>query len=496
MRRLANSGRVSQALALCEAVFSQRPDLLDAHRHPIYFKESLRFNLLLGDVATAQSFAGRLQPLLRPNDAAVQILLARHHVAAADHDAARVAWRAALARDPNCAEAREWLTLDARDSMSSGIGGLAELTWSDCADLSRFGDEPGDVRLHLFPPLSQPAGLPLAYEAMLPEQVRRDYHARDPAPGGIVHAVGDCVLTGISVLVRGDRVVLPEDVLPDYFVRPLTRRPHALEGSRFGALGTEGSECLRLDVPVATAVHGYPIWGHFLFEMLPRLWLLGVLARLGRAFPLLLPTNAPPWLTAIATGIVGAERIIGYDPIRQYVAAPRFIVPTMMQRDWRLHPAFNLLAADLHARFALPDRDDTPRRIYLSRVRHDGARRLLNEEAVEETLAAMGFAIVHLQTMSFAEQLLLWRNCDVVVSECNSALHGALFAPAGTRVVALNCYDYLQASIARTRGQRVWFIPPEDGAWRDASGGGDRRNFSVDCERLRRTVHAVLDGAP
>lgn len=483
-------------MALCERVFGPRPGLLDAYGHPIHAKESLRYCLLLGDLQRALVFGERLQAALRANDPAVQVLLARHHAAAGDRDAARAAWQAALARDPGCAEARQWLARETRDAAAAAIGGPAELRFADCADLARFGAQTGDARLTLFAPLSPPDGPDLPDAAALPERVTREYCARDPAPGGIVHAVGDCVLTGAGVLVRGDRIVLPDDVLPDYLAIPLSRRPQELDGRRFGALGRPDCESLRLDAPVAVALHGQFIWGHFLFEMLPRLYLLSVLARMGRAFPLLMPTTAPDWARTIAAGMIGEARFIAHDPDRQCVAAPRFILPGMMQRDWLLHPAFNLMVADLHARFALQGPAEPARRIYLSRARVDTARRLLNEEAVERTLAGLGFAIVHPQQMRFAEQLRLWRGCDVVVGECNSALHGAVFAPATTRVVALNCFGSLQASIARTRGQRVWFVPPDDGVWRTPSDAGEARNFSIDCRRLRETVLRVLDGAP
>ncbi len=65
-------------------------------------------------------------------------------------------------------------------------------------------------------------------------------------------------------------------------------------------------------------------------------------------------------------------------------------------------------------------------------------RRFANEAAVTEILAREGVEILHPEAMSFAEQVRLFARRRVVAGSLGSALHTALFAPPGRRVVALS----------------------------------------------------------
>jgi capsular polysaccharide biosynthesis protein len=374
-------------------------------------------------------------------------------------------------------------------------GGLEPVTFEPTADLGGFALRGRDERLVLFPPIAPPPAIPLYAEATLDAAIVARHHRPLMPPEVAVYALTGFRLGSTGLLARGERFFHREDCLPNYFLGWLTPFPHNLPGDFGGSLDLPAAEVIRLDQPLAVAFHPNLVWGHFLVEVLPRLFLVNLLGRMGRRIPLAAPAEAPDWAKRFAVTYGGPGGVLWYEPKRQMVTAPAFVVPGMMQVDWVLHPIFNLLVSDLIARCGLAEDvvPDGPRRLYLSRARFWGAKRLLNEPEVEEMLRGLGFAVVHPETLSFPDQMRLFRAAEVIVAEYGSVLHNALFARPGTRVVAINRHNWLQGEIARIRRQFLAYVPPSDGVWRDPSTPEEARNFTVDIAKLRQTVQAVLE---
>lgn len=494
IRRLAAIGQASAGLALCEAYFGQRRDIVDEYRHPIYLKESVRLSLLMNDVERAHAFAQNLQPAIAPADPCIQVLFARHFTKIADRERARAEWRAALARDPRNNEAQKWLADDAAREGVAPIGGLAPIASVPSHDLAGFATGDADHRLTLFPALLPPRGAAPWAEVALPANAGRVFDADQTPPAGEVHALAGATLTGAGFLIRDRRFLAPEGVFPDYLHARMRLEPHDFEPDFFGALDRRDVEILTSDAPLAVALHPNLVWGHFLLEMLPRLFLIGQLDGMGRSFTLAVPSNCRDWVKQMVALYVPAARTMSFDPRRQCIAAPFFIAPTMMQNGAVLSPVFNLLVSDLLARCGVPENGAVsgPERIYLSRSRFQGGHRLLNEAEVEATLGRMDFTIVHPETLSFAEQVRICHGARIIVGEYSSALHNALFARRGARVVALSWINQFQEAIARVRSQSLAFVQPDDGVWRNGSFKGERRNFRIDPAALRRTVERML----
>lgn len=94
-----------------------------------------------------------------------------------------------------------------------------------------------------------------------------------------------------------------------------------------------------------------------------------------------------------------------------------------------------LLPAWYRQRFGLPDRPGR-RKLYLSRAGTD-RRRVLNEGALVERLAARGFEAVHPERLSVREQVALFAEASHIVAPTGAALTNMLYAPPGARVVAI-----------------------------------------------------------
>lgn len=374
-------------------------------------------------------------------------------------------------------------------------GGLEPVTFQPTADLATFALRGCNESLTLFPPLGAPTALPLHAEATLDAAVVARHHRAGTPPAVAAYALAGFRLGGGGLLLREGRFFHRPDCQPNYFLNWIGPRPHALPPDFVGALDLVGAELLRLDQPIAIAFHPNLVWGHFLVEILPKLFLVNLLGRLGRPIPLAVPAEAPEWAKRFAVTYGAPGGLLWYDPKRQVITAPAFVVPSMMQVEWTLSPVFNLLVSDLIARCGLAEDivPDGPRRLYLSRARFWGAKRLLNEPEVEALMRDLGFTVVHPETLSFPEQMRLFRAAEVIVAEYGSVLHNALFARPGTRVIAINRHNWLQGEIARIRRHSLAYIPPSDGVWRDPSTPGDARNFTVELTVLRHVVEAVLE---
>lgn len=128
-------------------------------------------------------------------------------------------------------------------------------------------------------------------------------------------------------------------------------------------------------------------------------------------------------------------------------------------------------------------------RVYLSRAAAF-KRRIVNESAVMEALAARGFRIVQSERMPFREQVRLCSTADVLVSNHGAGMTNMLFLREGAKVLELrhetdavnNCYFTLASAI----GLKYWFQgcspahPTEDPHTADIIVDVDRLTGSLD----------------
>jgi len=89
------------------------------------------------------------------------------------------------------------------------------------------------------------------------------------------------------------------------------------------------------------------------------------------------------------------------------------------------------------------------KRIFISRNDVPNARRILNEDQIFQLLAKKGFERYQLGKMSVLEQILLFYNAEIVVSEQGSGLTNSLFCKSETLVIEVfqklidNCFWWI-----------------------------------------------------
>lgn len=119
----------------------------------------------------------------------------------------------------------------------------------------------------------------------------------------------------------------------------------------------------------------------------------------------------------------------------------------------------------------LPPRNETPRRIYISR-RSSNMRLLVNEAALERALAARGFVIVHPEVLPVKVQVELFRGARVILGATGAGLANALFAAPEACVIEILPANF-SAGWLRDLCFRVgcdwrgWFTPSPLTGWRE-----------------------------
>jgi capsular polysaccharide biosynthesis protein len=91
-------------------------------------------------------------------------------------------------------------------------------------------------------------------------------------------------------------------------------------------------------------------------------------------------------------------------------------------------------------RFAAPPKDSAYRnvkRLYVSRRDVQDGRPLLNEDEVVTRLTAMGFTEIFPGRFSYAEEMHLFQNAEIIVGPFGSGMANIMFCQPGSRIVIL-----------------------------------------------------------
>ena len=301
----------------------------------------------------------------------------------------------------------------------------------------------------------------------------------DKLPPINVYAVADAVFGGNGLIRVGDQIFARADAIPGYY--------HEVFHVWYKNLLGDGEEVVVFSEPVASIVQPNWVYGHVILEMLPKMYLVDLLALLGRKFRVVVTKQAPPFLREIVSLYVNDRDVFYYDPEKQKIKAPFIIVPSMMNWNYRMHPAMNLLIDDLIARCRKQEKTLGFACVFLSRSRLSKAQeqRLADPVSIEAIFARHGFEIVHPQEMNFKQQVLMYADADVIAGVAGSALHNSLFQKRGGTVISIGTRNDIQGKLTAFRGQALHFIDPPDGeraaASPPADGADDKPTRSLDA---------------
>ncbi len=315
------------------------------------------------------------------------------------------------------------------------------------------------------------------------ELAAKYYRLSELGPAGVWSS--DALVVGPGLLLRtldGALVKAP----------PLNWVEHHIDVAlgRIGGLTGEAPAALDADA-VLMMTGGYPIYGHWLADILPRLILLD---RAGYGLDqliFLVPADVPDFALRLLD-------LIGIDTTRLHflngpVRPRRLLMPTFPHNGLQFMglaaDGFRLLQARVSARHGRLESAGNPARILVSRQGY-GSRPLKNRADFEALAEEFGFVRVAPQSLPLIEQLRLFGSAQAILGEYGSGLHNAIFSQAGTVVAAvrgtLEHPAFLQSGIGDALQQPTGYI---------FGSCGDHVNhpdFEVDLDAVRDCLRVVF----
>jgi hypothetical protein len=280
------------------------------------------------------------------------------------------------------------------------------------------------------------------------------------------------------------------------------------ECALYGELSAHRTPAYSIAEPVVMlAGPGHLIWGHWIADFLPKLFVLQAAGiDIDRA-QYLIPRNTPAFaLQLLALLGIGEKQLISYEPYAETLHLRRLIAPTLTRCASRAHPALGEAAKFLLARIEAGNGPLVPppncERIFLSRraAGRDG-RMLVNREDVETWAQAAGFRIVQPEQMPLLQQIALFKGARQIIGEYGSGLHNSIFSPAGVVVCALRASaihpGFLQSGICQAMGQAISYVfGPADAADVEQRFEIDRPDFEMALRLLQLHAADIANASP
>lgn len=187
---------------------------------------------------------------------------------------------------------------------------------------------------------------------------------------------------------------------------------------------------------------GHLVYGHWLVDFLPKLYLLHLagykLKRLRFLLPQDVPSFATDWLALLS---IEPGQFLRYDRLEEAVRCRELIVPTTLRFGSRASPllkeAAAFLARKIETRFFR--RSSKGRRLFVSRSSNAvtlNNRTLIQRALFEARAQARGYEVIKPERLSIPDQVRVFGSAEVLCGEYGSGLHGSMFAPAGSIVLA------------------------------------------------------------
>jgi len=219
-------------------------------------------------------------------------------------------------------------------------------------------------------------------------------------------------------------------------------------------------------VALLLARPGDHIYGHWLIDIFPLVWLAKVQAGLRVKYIARnrVPDYAIAWLRAAE---ISNEDIIVYNPKAEILEVERLLVVPGLRRGDYVHAALKEYRDWFEAVAGLKPSEPRggDRTIYISRKEWTSPhRQLLNRETIEGQFLKRGFEMYQPEREPLQRQIRTFRQSGLIVGESGSALHNNIFSSAETVVGILasaSRWSLIQSSLCAIFGQKVAYTMGE-----------------------------------
>jgi len=230
---------------------------------------------------------------------------------------------------------------------------------------------------------------------------------------------------------------------------------------------------------------GMYIYGHWLIDLLPKLYLLQQQIDF-KKYKIVLPNDIPSYSLDFLKMIgLDNSNLIYFDPAKEILECKLVILPTkcrIIDGSW-LAPYVGTMYDEIASKIEVKD-TNLPKRLYLSRRRlKKQFRKLVNREEVSDLIISNGFTEIFPEDYSLSDQLQLYKNAELMVGEFGSALHNSLFSNKDLKVISLQSSHIpllVQWGICNVKGQTCSLIFGETTEIRKSINS----DFKIDLDML------------
>ncbi len=248
-------------------------------------------------------------------------------------------------------------------------------------------------------------------------------------------------------------------------------RPWCIEQMQSGHIKpTADYRRSRVDQAVLLLGTGYDIYGHWIVDILPKLY---VLHRTGydiEQLNYLVPRDILPfgneWIEAVG---LRSEQLIFYDDQDELVEVAELLVPSFLRSGSRASRLFKPAVEFMMQRVTSSE----PWRrmpsvagaeaIFVSRAKANrGSRSLVNREAIEAIAVEAGYVMLYPEQLPIVEQVAWFAAAGRIAGEYGSGLHSSVFAGPGAKVCCLRSSarhpGFLQSGLADAMEQDCGYV--------------------------------------
>lgn len=292
----------------------------------------------------------------------------------------------------------------------------------------------------------------------------------------------DCEVSAPGVIHTAAGILTDTRFIPGYVGRRIHQRHIARPPER---------RLRKVDRALICVTNGQAVYGHWLLDSLPRMFVARVLAGSQYAsLPVLIPEQTPAYALTIIAELFGAVRFVRFKPKSQLVQIGTAVIPSLLHADYRLSPVYNEFV-DYCVERATTHMTPTPalrgRKLFLRRRDGHGlvasGRVLVNERELEAIAVAAGYESLCCEDLPWLEQVALMSQASIVAGPSGSALHNAVFMPKRRAcVISLGWQNAVQYRIAELR-EGAWLLVNAEEPPHLASGA-----YSVDAGKFAEAL--------
>lgn len=263
-----------------------------------------------------------------------------------------------------------------------------------------------------------------------------------------------------------------------------------------------------------TGGSGVNNYGHWMIDVLPRLYLLKQSGLSDKIDFYLVPSYKFDYQRdTLAILGIPAEKIIDGE-VHTHIQAKTIIASTAPRGNYSVVPHWTIeflrnnflhLVTEKHIRAAIEKANPKPEfkrsgthaspRIYISR-KDSGIRNVLNEDELVTLLKKYDFTFYQLSELSFVEKMSLFATASLVISATGAGLTNILFCKPGTKVLEIFNDGFIVGPFYDIAGKldlNYRYMICENGSKAKSPEQGQKEHIRVDLKQLELKLKSLLE---